>query len=73
MLYFGDSVRSDTFPSKSAAGWDTVTILAEMEGEISEDETTTDEDNGQPAVKRARKDVRTMSSMRSNLFRFSEE
>ena len=30
ILFFGDSLRSDVFPSKTYAGWDTVLILEEM-------------------------------------------
>jgi len=31
VLFFGDSMRSDVFPGKKFAGWDTVLILEEME------------------------------------------
>lgn len=33
VLYFGDSIRSDLFPSVVHGGWDVVTILEEMESE----------------------------------------
>jgi len=33
VLYFGDSIRSDIFPAKRYAGWDTVFILEEIYGE----------------------------------------
>ncbi|XP_073238893.1 5'-nucleotidase domain-containing protein 1-like [Porites lutea] len=33
VLYFGDSMRSDLFPSVVHGGWDVVTILEEMESE----------------------------------------
>ena len=42
MIYFGDSLRSDIFPSKSYAGWETVLILEEMEAERHD--VTKDED-----------------------------
>ncbi|KAK2163909.1 hypothetical protein LSH36_72g03100 [Paralvinella palmiformis] len=34
VIYFGDSLRSDIFPSKRHAAWDTVMILEEMDAEI---------------------------------------
>ena len=34
MLYVGDSLRSDIFPSKKHAAWDTVMILEEMDAEV---------------------------------------
>ncbi|KAL5010062.1 hypothetical protein ScPMuIL_012367 [Solemya velum] len=33
VVYFGDSMCSDSFPAKSAAKWDTVLVLEEMEAE----------------------------------------
>ena len=30
VLFFGDSMRSDIFPSKTFAGWDTVLFLEEL-------------------------------------------
>jgi len=33
VLYFGDSLRSDIFPAKHYAGWDTAFILEEIRGE----------------------------------------
>jgi hypothetical protein len=32
-VYFGDSIRSDVFPSKVHANWETVLILEELEAE----------------------------------------
>ena len=34
VLYFGDSLRSDIFPSKKFAEWDTVMVLEEMDAEL---------------------------------------
>jgi hypothetical protein len=33
VIYFGDSLRSDVFPGKSYAGWESVLILEEMVAE----------------------------------------
>ena len=33
VLYFGDSLCSDSFPANNYAGWDVVLVLEEMEAE----------------------------------------
>lgn len=33
VVYFGDSLCSDSFPAKTYAGWDVVLVLEEMEAE----------------------------------------
>ena len=38
VLYFGDSNRSDVYPSRCYAGWDTCAVIEEVEAEISPEE-----------------------------------
>ena len=33
MLFFGDSIRSDLYPSAVFGKWDVITVLEEMESE----------------------------------------
>ena len=33
VLFFGDSLRSDIYPSKNYASWDTVMLVEEMQAE----------------------------------------
>ena len=50
VLYFGDSLRSDVFPSKQYANWETVYILEEMDLEtMTECEKNND---GEPQAKK---------------------
>lgn len=69
VAYFGDSIRSDMFPARTFADWETVMIVEEMEGEgVPKSEATmANEAQAEPLEKRGKFEV----SSRRQLFLFS--
>ena len=57
----GDSIRSDVFPAKQYAGWDTMLILEEI---VSEQHTVvTSHDEGEPPEKQPKLQVNSPISL----------
>ncbi|XP_031549995.1 5'-nucleotidase domain-containing protein 1-like [Actinia tenebrosa] len=54
ILYFGDSAKSDIYPTKTIAKWDVAAVLEEMEteGMVTTSHNQLDEDDGSPKRKR---------------------
>ncbi|KAK3089458.1 hypothetical protein FSP39_003775 [Pinctada imbricata] len=60
IVYFGDSLCSDSFPASHYAGWDVVLVLEEMEAEgyhPTVKDLTTEENSDEPRRKLPRKNV----------------
>ncbi|KAJ8314879.1 hypothetical protein KUTeg_007029 [Tegillarca granosa] len=62
VVYFGDSLCSDSFPANKFASWDVVLVLEEMEAEgyhptVKDLECDDDKEDGEPAQKRKKRNV----------------
>jgi hypothetical protein len=70
VLYFGDNITSDAYPSKHFAAWDTVLVLEEMDaegylcsdGSVPGHEDDVENPDGDAAPKKKRKFVFEVSS-----------